>query len=119
MGTYDWRAARDRAMMNRRREGRTAVGGGSREGVSKTPYSFDFYARWCFDSVMEMLYKSRTETEAAMAAFLYSVLMEYNQDLDFIATWQIGGRAADASSSAPPPAQGPEDHPEPEELQLW
>lgn len=92
-----WRDYREDAIVRRRREGRRAPGSGAYVNYPLTRYneqlpanSFSFYARWAFDNVIELLCRAETEEEKNLSSVLYSVLVDADTTLGFLARYQLG-----------------------------
>lgn len=87
--SFDWRAKRDAAILNRRRVGaedRRASGGGGGWYISRPTQSvhpsYWFYYRWAYDNVIEMLARADTDSEGQLASDLYDTLITYGSHLN-------------------------------------
>lgn len=92
-----WREYKEDAILRRRREGRRSPGAGAyinypltRNGDIAKTNSFGFYGRWAFDNVIEMLCRAETEEEQNLSALLYSILVDADTTLGFLASYQLG-----------------------------
>lgn len=91
--SYDWRAARERAILQRRREGRWPRTEGAYVNRPLRSYndldSTGFYARWAFDNVIEMLATCDPDSiHFVYAAAMIQTLIDYDHESPYLAEYQ-------------------------------
>lgn len=97
MAYEDWKIYREAAIMRRRRAGQVAPRGRAAAFVNgrqlettdfNKTNSFDFYARWAFDNVIEMLCRAESDEEGNLAADLYASLYERDDLHPYLSAYQ-------------------------------